>query len=108
MPLDTSSFGRAIASARKELGISQKDLASKIVKEEGDTITPQYLNDIEHNKRTPSSDHLVQQFAKELKISPNILYLLAGRVPGDIVKFGVAPDKIDRAFTAFRRALKVK
>ena len=108
MPLETSSFGRAIASARKELGISQKELASKIIKEEGDAITPQYLNDIEHDKRTPSSDHLVRQFATELKISPDILYWLAGRVPGDIAKSGVSPEKISQAFTAFRRALKGK
>jgi ribosome-binding protein aMBF1 (putative translation factor) len=36
MPIDTSSFGRAIASARKESRLSQKELAGKILKEEGD------------------------------------------------------------------------
>ena len=106
MPLDTSSFGRAIASARKQLQISQKDLASKILKEDGEPITPQYLNDIEHDKRTPSSDHLVQQFATVLGLNADILYWLAGRVPGDIVKAGVSPEKIGVAFTAFRSALK--
>jgi transcriptional regulator with XRE-family HTH domain len=108
MSIDTSSFGRAIASARKELRLSQKELAGNILKEEGDPITPQYLNDIEHDKRTPSSDHLVKQFATELKINPDILYLLAGRVPGDITKAGVSPERIKQAFTAFRRVLKDK
>ena len=108
MPVDTSSFGRAIASARKELRLSQKELAGKILKEEGDPITPQYLNDIEHDKRTPSSDHLVKQFAAELKISPDVLYSLAGRVPGDITTAGRSPETISRAFTAFRRALRDK
>jgi transcriptional regulator with XRE-family HTH domain len=107
MAIDTSSFGRAISSARKELQISQKDLARQILKEEdGEPITPQYLNDIEHDRRNPSSDHMVQQFASVLKISPNVLYLLASRLPGDIARFKATPQQIDKAFTAFRKALK--
>lgn len=110
MTVDTSSFGRAIASARKVLQLSQKDLAGKILKEEdGEPITPQYLNDIEHDRRSPSSDHMVTQFATVLKISPDVLYWLAGRVPGDLLaRQNVTPRQIDLAFTAFRRALKEK
>ncbi len=110
MPIDTSSFGAAIASARKELGRSQKDLASKILKEDGLPITPQYLNDIEHDRRSPSSDHMVKQFAAVLGkvpgMSTNVLYLLAGRVPGDLARTNVSPSTIEKAFTAFRRELK--
>jgi len=108
MPLDTSSFGRAIASARKDLELSQKDLANKIRKEDGETITPQYLNDIEHDRRSPSSDHMVKQFANVLKVSADVLYWLAGRVPGDVsvAKRNAAPEQIEKAFAAFRRTLK--
>lgn len=106
MTVDTSSFGRAISSARKALQLSQKELAAKIIKEDGDAITPQYLNDIEHDRRNPSSDHIVKQFATVLKISPDILYWLAGRVPSDISKVGVTPERINQAFMAFRKALK--
>ena len=88
--------------------LSQKELSGRIVKEDGETITPQYLNDIEHDRRSPSSDHIVQQFATVLNISPDVLYWLAGRVPGDIAKGGVSPERIDQAFTAFRRALEEK
>ena len=56
MDLDMSSFGSAIASGRKKKGLSQKKLAAKITKEDGEAITPQYLNDIEHDRRKPSSD----------------------------------------------------
>jgi len=110
MSVDTSSFGRAIASARKALQLSQKDLAKKILKEEdGEPITPQYLNDIEHDRRSPSSDHIVKQFAMVLKISPDVLYWLAGRVPGDLLtRQNVSSRQIDQAFMAFRRALKEK
>ncbi len=109
MPLDTSSFGRAIASARRDLGFSQKELAAQILKEEDEEpITPQYLNDIEHDRRSPSSDHIVKQFASVLRISPNVLYLLAGRVPNDVACVNVSPEQIDHAFTVFRKALKRK
>ncbi len=106
MTLDTSSFGRAIASSRKQLKMSQKDLAAKILKEDGESITPQYLNDIEHDRRTPSSDLIVKQFAKELDLKADVLYWLAGRVPGDVARRNVSPEKIDQLFTAFRKAVK--
>lgn len=106
MELDTSSFGKAIASARKKLGLSQKDLAAKILKEDGEAITPQYLNDIEHDRRSPSSDYMVNKFAKVLRISSDILYWLARRVPDDIARTDVGSAKIKEAFAAFRRSLK--
>lgn len=104
--LDTSSFGRAITAKRKSLGLSQKDLAGKIMKEDGTSITPQYLNDIEHDRRSPSSEHIVKQFADVLDISPNVLYWLAGRVPRDLAQKNIPPARIDKAFAAFRRTIK--
>ena len=41
------TFGQTIARARKDLGVSQRELALKVVKEDGAPISPQYLNDIE-------------------------------------------------------------
>jgi transcriptional regulator with XRE-family HTH domain len=104
--LDTSSFGRAITSARKQLGWSQKELARKIHKEDGESITPQYLNDIEHDRRSPSSDHMVRQFATVFGINPDILYGLAGRVPDPVA--GKSAGQIEKAFVAFRKELKSK
>jgi transcriptional regulator with XRE-family HTH domain len=103
---DISSFGHAIASARRGLEISQKQLAAKILKEDGQPITPQYLNDIEHDRRSPASDHMVRQFAKVLRIDPDILYWLARRVPDDITRAKVTPQQIQSGFLAFRQALK--
>ena len=54
MPLDMTSLGRLIASARKDKQLSQKELAALVLKEDGEAITPQYLNDIEHDRRSPS------------------------------------------------------
>jgi transcriptional regulator with XRE-family HTH domain len=63
----STTFGQAVANARKAKGLSQKELAALIVKDEGGgAISPQYLNDIEHDRRSPTSDHLIKQFAKVL------------------------------------------
>ena len=106
--LDTSSFGRAITSARRHVGMSQKELAGRILKEDGLPITPQYLNDIEHDRRSPSSALIVKQLASVFDINPDVLYWLAGRVPDDIQKPGLSSKQIENAFVAFRREIKVK
>ncbi len=108
MEFDMSSFGGAIASARKAKGLSQKDLAAKIIKEDGQAITPQYLNDIEHDRRSPSSDRIIQQFAKVLGIKESALYGLSGVLPEQDQKLvrKASPEEVHNAFLAFRRELK--
>src|SRR5580704_905695 len=107
LDIDTSSFGRAIASARKKRGWSQKELAARIIKEDGEAITPQYLNDIEHDRRSPSSDHLVGEFARVLKIDAGALFAVIGMLPINERKLvrRATPDKIEEAFVAFRKTL---
>ena len=108
MTLDLASFGRAIASARKLKQLSQKELSALIRKEDGESITPQYLNDIEHDRRSPSGDHLIKQFAKVLGVDVNVLFSTVGILSEEdrrLVK-RATPDKINEAFVAFRQALK--
>jgi DNA-binding XRE family transcriptional regulator len=100
------TFGQTIANARKEKGLSQKQLAALITKEDGASITPQYLNDIEHDRRSPSSDHMVKQFAKVLGQSSNYLSWLVGKLPSDVRRGNVNADRVDQAFLAFRRVLE--
>ena len=83
-------------------------LRNKIRKEDGETITPQYLNDIEHDRRSPSSDHIVKRFASVLNIPADILYWLAGRFPGDTVNRNVPPEQIEKAVAVFRKTIKGK
>jgi transcriptional regulator with XRE-family HTH domain len=111
MSLDMSSFGSVVASARKKKGWSQKELAAKIIKEEDQApITPQYLNDIEHNRRSPTSSHLVKQFARVLDIDPEVLFAVIGMLPEKERRLvsKSTPDAVGEAFFAFRKTLERK
>src|SRR3546814_20099471 len=97
MTTDGTSFGRQISKARKAKALSQKELAAKIMKEEdGTAISPQYLNDIEHDRRSPTSDHLIRQFAEVLNIDEGVLFLLAGTISDDLRRQVSDPAKAAR------------
>ncbi len=100
------TFGQAIATARKELGISQRELALKVLKEDHTPISPQYLNDIERDRRNPAGDHLLEQFARELDLDKDYLYFLAGKFPSDVRAETSNPKRVKEAFKAFRQTLR--
>lgn len=96
------TFGAKIKEFRVFWELSQKDLAALIKKEDGNSISTQYLCDMENDRRGAPSDALILQFAEELNLSSDHLFYLAGRIP---------PDLRDREFSkgamaAFRRAIK--
>ena len=99
------TFGKRIAEARKSAGLSLKELAQRIKKEDGQAISPQYLNDIEHDRRQPDSTHLIEQFASELKIPAELLYFDAGRLSEDARRKPADEKRIVAAYKAFRKAL---
>lgn len=102
------TFGQIISSARKKLGLSQKQLAGRVKKENGESISPQYLNDMERDRRNPPSEHLIAQFAKELGLNKDYLLLAAGTLPQE-VKEEISdshPDAVDQAFRAFRKRIR--
>jgi len=102
------TFGQIIADARKKLGLSQKELAERIKKEDGESISPQYLNDIERDRRNPPSEFLVTHLAKELKLSKDYLLLAAGTVPIEVKEklTDSDPAAVEKAFQAFRKQIK--
>jgi transcriptional regulator with XRE-family HTH domain len=106
MTTDNMTFGRQISKGRKAMALSQKELAALIMKEEdGTAISPQYLNDIEHDRRSPTSDHLIRQFATVLNIDEGVLFLTAGKFPDDLRSKLNDPAKAAAAFVNFRRAI---
>lgn len=101
------TFGALISEARRAKGLSQKDLARKVKKEDGQAISAQYLNDIEHDRRNPPSEHLIAQMAELLGISKDGLLLAAGTIPEDLQRIARSqPDKVGQAFRVFRRNVK--
>ena len=99
------TFGSAISNVRKKNHWSLKDLSSQIRREDGQAISPQYLNDIEHDRRCPSSDHMVRQLAAVLQIDRDWLYYLAGRFPEDIRRQQFSEKEVQERIVAFRRHL---
>ncbi len=99
------TFGKYIANLRKDKGLSQKELAALIIREEDKkSISPQYLNDIERDRRNPSSDHMMHQFAAALGTDPDYLFYLAGSFPDDVRAANASPEVVAMAFKAFRRS----
>lgn len=104
-----ATLGGVISDARKKLGISQKELAARIKRAEDDQpISAQYLNDIEHNRRSPGNDHIINQFAEVLELKASYLFWLANRVPTELRDLNLSEAAVDRFVTkaaavAFRK-----
>jgi transcriptional regulator with XRE-family HTH domain len=101
------TFGAIISEARRAKELSQKDLASKVLKEDGQPISPQYLNDVERDRRNPPSEPIIVQLAKILDLDKDVLCLAAGMIPDDLKRIATAqPERVVQAFRAFRRAVR--
>jgi transcriptional regulator with XRE-family HTH domain len=106
-PQERKTYGQMISDARKKIGLSQKQLAAVIKKENGDPISPQYLNDIEHDRRNPPNEFITKQVAAKLKLDRDLLLFVSGSLPEDIRKIGLSkPETINEAYTVFRKAKK--
>lgn len=70
-------LGDIINRERRQRRLSLRQLVEKVKKEDGGSITPQYLNDIEFNRRTPSP-HVLRELARELGQDPDLFLMLAG------------------------------
>jgi transcriptional regulator with XRE-family HTH domain len=99
------TFGSYISEKRKKRGLTQKELAGRIIKsDDNKPISAQYLNDIEHDRRSPSSSDLIEQLARELQVDEDYLYFLAGRLPADITsRMEVDPGTVSEAMRVFRK-----
>ena len=99
------TFGDAITRARKDKQLSQKEVAAGTLKEDGLSISAQYLNDVEHNRRNPPSEFIVRQLANTLDLDLDYLLFLAGRFPSDVLEMSGDQEGIKTAMKAFRRSL---
>ncbi len=103
------TFGEVISEARKKKALSLRQLAAKISREDGSgPISPQYLNDIELERRNPPGAHLIQQLSEALDLGREYLFLLADQFPTEDreVLQSQPEDEVTEAYLAFRRSLR--
>ena len=53
------TFGQVLREARKKAGITQRELAARLKREDGRAVDPPYLNAVEHDHRYPPEDYLI-------------------------------------------------
>jgi len=99
------SFGTVVSKKRREKLISQKELAASIKKEDGSAISPQYLNDIERDRRNPPPEYIIKQLAQKLELSEDLLFFLAGKLPENL-RDDYSEEQVEAAMKAFRKKLK--
>ncbi|MEX2177770.1 MAG: helix-turn-helix transcriptional regulator [Gemmatimonadaceae bacterium] len=102
---DAQSFGDVVAAERKRRVWSLRELADRVPSEKGSPISPQYLNDIEHNRRVPA-ELVIEGLAKALGLTKDYLFHLAGKLPPDLAAKGSSPAVIEQAYKAFRKNLR--
>lgn len=104
--------GSIIVAARKAAGLTQRDLAAAIKREDGGVgISAAYLNDIEHNRRTPTNGYLIREIARLLRLDPDYLLLLfTQQLPEHIAESASSVDPLTykNALTLFQQALRKK
>ena len=99
------TFGQVLTEARKRAGLTQKEVAERLRREDGRPIDAPYLNAVEHDRRLPPTNFLIEQLAKIVGISADILFYHAGRMPTD-VKDDIEHERVEAAWQAFRKAFK--
>jgi len=98
------TFAQVITDARKKAGLTQKEVAERLRRGDGRVVLPPYLNDLEHDRRYPPENEVIEQLAKILKLSPDVLYFYAKRVPAD-VRLDADDTEVEAAYRAFRQVI---
>jgi|SRR5271166_592449 len=99
------TLGQFIVDRRKELGLRGREVVGGIRNADGKPISIAYLVDLEHDRRKPSDEVLIQM-GKVLHIDSDLLYFLAGRMPPDLYTKSLKQDELEAPVTAFRREVK--
>src|SRR5260370_7213977 len=95
-----------IRARRKELGLTQGQVAAQIRIEEGRPIGQTYLAEIERGHHPNPRPHLIEEFARVLEIDRDVLYLAARQVPPEVAEElrRLTPEERAAAWRGFKRA----
>jgi transcriptional regulator with XRE-family HTH domain len=100
------SFGELIARRRKELCLTQTDLAGRIKGRSGEPVSQQRITDIEHDRFGVPRRPILEQLARALKLDIDVLYLWGRVIPSDIRAEGLSEEIIKEAWRAFRAIIE--
>jgi transcriptional regulator with XRE-family HTH domain len=100
------SFGELIARRRKELCLTQTDLAGRIKGRSGEPVSQQRITDIEHDRFGVPRRPILEQLARALKLDIDVLYLWGRVIPSDIRAEGLSEEIIKEAWRAFRAVIE--
>ena len=100
------SFGELVAKRRKELGLTQTEVAQQIIGRHGGPISQERITDIEHNRYGVPRRPILEQLARALKLDLDVLYLWGRLIPEDIRAERVPEAAIQLAWRFFRAALE--
>jgi len=97
-----------VRQKRKQLGLTQQQVAPRIKTEEGRPITQSYLAEIEIGHHPQPRPHLIEEFAQALSIDRYVLYLAARTVPPEVAEqlARLTIEEREAAWGVFMRAIK--
>ncbi len=101
----TDEFPTMIRARRRELGLTQKQVAVQI-EIEGRAVSQAFVADLEKGFAAPRPP-LIEQFARVLELDRDLLYLAARQVPPEVAEeLGrLTSEERAAAWRGFRRAV---
>jgi transcriptional regulator with XRE-family HTH domain len=97
-------IGAVIKQARHARRLTLRQLADQVMKEDGTSISPQYLFDIEVHHRVPAP-HVLRELARVLELDYDSLLALAGVADIVVREYLEAhPQHTDAVIKLFRAA----
>jgi len=97
-------LGEVIAQARRMRKLTLRQLAQDVTKDDGTSISPQYLNDIELHHRIPTP-HVLRELARVLELDYDILLALAGAADIVVREYLAShPQQTEAVIRLFRAA----
>jgi transcriptional regulator with XRE-family HTH domain len=100
------TFGEVISALRSKRGLTLRELARQVRKEDGKPISFQYLSELENDRRNPPPDYLIDELASVLKVSRNLLFIHARRIPQDLPLTSISESEADKIYMSFRKKLR--
>lgn len=101
----SKKFGDVVREARQRAHLSLRDLGDRMRRPDGTSLSPQYLNDIEHGRRNPPDESVIRRMAAVLGLDEQVLLSLAGREPEEIREYLAAmPEEREVIGRLFRKA----